>query len=57
MSRGILDTIHSEAMRVARLTAANIQEGQRIAEDKAITLLSSVRYIYRSEGNAGYSKA
>ena len=57
MSRGILDTIHSEAMRVVRLTATNIQKRQRVAEDKANNLMSNVQDIYRSDGNADFSKA
>ena len=44
-------------MRVDGLTAANLQERQRVAEDKATTLMNSVASIYSSEGDPNYHKA
>ena len=54
MSRAIGDSIYSNAMRVARQTAANLEERNRSSEEKSRSLMSSVQDIYNSEADPNY---
>ena len=55
--RGVVDTIHQDAMCVAQSTVSNLMERQRVAEEKANTLITSVKNIHQSEKDPNFARA